>query len=225
MNRRLQVFRKGIIKENPLFVYAIGICPALAVSSTAASALAMGLAATFVMTASCVILSALKRGLARSVRIPVYMLVVATFVTLVQYIMRAFMLPVYDSLGIYLSLIVVNCLIYSRIEVYAVRNSIVNSALDALGMGLGYTLAMVLMGILRELFGSGTVFGISILAGRIESINIFSLAPGGFFTLGVIIAAVNKLTKGRRRGCDLNCAACPAARDCSIRPEKEGESA
>ena len=225
MKDRLNFFRRGIIRENPLFVYALGICPALAVSTSAGTALAMGISTTIVLTASCVLASSTKRALPRSVRIPVYMLIVATFVTLVQYIMRAYMMPVYEALGIYLSLIVVNCLVYSRIETFASRNSIVSSALDALGMGLGYTLAMVIMGIIRELLGRGTIFGVAVLAGHVESVNVFTLAPGGFFTLGIIIAAVNKLTRGRRRGCDFNCAACPASRDCSIKPDKEGGAA
>ena len=225
MNERLKVFRKGLIRENPLFVYALGICPALAVTATAGTGLAMGLSTLFVMTASCVILSAMKRAVPDKVRIPVYMLVVATFVTLLQYILRAFMMPVYNALGIYLAVIVVNCLIYGRIEGYATKHSIVDSALDALGMGLGYTIALVTMGMFRELLGKGTIFGLTILPASLDRITLFSLAPGGFFTLGIAVAIVNKLTKGRRRGCDFNCAACPASADCNIKPEKEGDAA
>ena len=223
--KRIDVFRKGLVKENPLFVYALGICPALAVTTSASTALAMGISLTFVMTASCVLVSGLKKGTSRSVRIPVYMLIVATFVTMTQYILKAYMMPVYDSLGIYLSLIVVNCLVYGRMESYASRHSMVDSTLDALGMGLGYTIALVVMGIIRELLGRGTIFGIAVLAGKVENITLFSLAPGGFFTLGIIAAIANKLTKGRRRGCDFNCSACPASADCNIKPEKEGGAA
>jgi len=225
MDERLQVFRKGLIRENPLFIYALGICPALAVTSLAKTALAMGISTTIVLTASCAAASAFKRVIPSRTAIPLHMLFVATMVTLLQYLMRAYMMPVYDSLGIYLALIVVNCLVYGRMEGYASNHSIVDSTLDGLGMGLGYTIALVLMGMIREFFGNGTVFGIGLLPASIDRITLFSLAPGGFFTLGIIIAAVNKLTGGRRRGCNNNCSACPASADCNIKAEKEGGAA
>lgn len=225
MNERLKVFNKGLIKENPLFIYALGICPALAVTSSADTALAMGVATAAVLTASSAAASAFKRVIPANVRIPVNMLFVATLVTLLQYIMRAYMMPLYDSLGIYLSLIVINCLIYGRMESYASRNSIVNSTLDGLGMGLGYTIALMLMGMLRELLGYGSIFGIRMLPASLDNITIFSLAPGGFFTLGVMIAAMNKLSGGRRRGCGSDCSACPASAGCKSAPKKEGDEA
>lgn len=222
--RKRDLITRGIIKENPLFVAALGVCPALALTSTAGEALAMGLSTLAVMMAASVIISAFKRMIPDEVRIPCYMLIIATLVTILQYLLRAFLQPVYSLLGIYLPLIVVNCLVLERAEVFASKRSIVDSALDAFGMGLGYTLALFIMGTMREFFGNGSLFGISLLHEKVFTLPILTLAPGGFFMLGIIMATINKLSgSGRRRHREEACAACPAASSCRA-SEKEGES-
>ncbi len=211
--KKMQTLTAGIIRDNPVLVLLLGTCPTLAVSTSATNALGMGAAATFVLIGSNIVISLLKNIIPNKVRIPCYIVVIAGFVTLVQMVLHAFMPALYDALGLFLPLIVVNCIILGRAEAFASKNSVVDSLLDAIGMGIGFTLALLFIGIVREIIGFGTIFGIS-LGENFQTISIIGLAPGGFFVYGCIIALLNKLTKGKgvkRKsfGCD-SCASCGA---------------
>ncbi|MDR2932611.1 MAG: electron transport complex subunit E [Oscillospiraceae bacterium] len=228
---RLSLLFNGVIKENPVLVLLLGTCPTLAVSTMAVNGLGMGAAATFVLICSNVVIAMLKNVIPDKVRIPCYIVIIAGFVTMVQLIVKAYAPEVDQALGLFLPLIVVNCIILGRAEMFASKNSVLNSALDGLGMGLGFTLALLIMGSVREILGSGTWFGIPITAGRIDPMSIFLLAPGGFFVYGTIIAALNKLTKGRAiKRKSMGCDGCPSAAACGgagtgqCPPDKEGQS-
>jgi len=174
---------KGLWQQNPVFVQVLGMCPALAVSNTARNALAMGLATLFVLTASNVVVSALRSFVPKQVRIATYILVIATFVTLVDMVIQAISLELHRALGAFISLIVVNCLILGRAEAFASRNSVGRSLLDALGMGVGFTVALLSLGAVREILGAGTLFGLPLLPARFEPWVVMLLPSGGFFTL------------------------------------------
>lgn len=209
------VLAAGIIKENPVLVLVLGTCPVLAVSTSAINALGMGVAATFVLICSNVVIALLKNLIPNKVRIPCYIVVIAAFVMLVQMILHAFVPTLYDALGIFLPLIVVNCIILGRAEAFASKNTVLDSFLDGVGMGIGFTLAIGVIGIIREVIGFGTFFGIPI-GENFQTISIIGLAPGGFFVYGCIIAILNKLTKGRgvkRKSFD--CESCPSAASCT----------
>lgn len=213
MNKR-QNFLKGIIKENPVFVLILGTCPTLAVSTNVSSALGMGAAATIVLLCSNVVISALRKVIPDTVRIPCYIVLIAGFVTMVQMLVKAFAPALDESLGIYLPLIVVNCIILGRAEMYANKNKVIDSAIDALGMGAGFTLALLLMATIREVLGSGTWMGIPIPVLADNNISIMTMAPGGFLVFGILIAIVGKISGGKNTKKSFGCAGCPSAEFC-----------
>ena len=198
----LQEFTKGIIKENPVLRLVLGTCATLAVSTAASNAIGMGLATTFVLVCSNAVISLLRNVIPDKVRIPSYITIIAAFVTIVQMFIKAFSPELDSALGIYLPLIVVNCIILGRAEMFANKHRVLPSIVDGLGMGVGFTATLLAMGIIRELLGSGTIFGLPVTAGFMDPILIFILPPGGFFVFGLLIALANKLSgegKGRRK--------------------------
>lgn len=213
---KLSIFTNGLIKENPILVLVLGTCPTLALSTAAMNGIYMGLALTFVLTCSNIIISALKRVIPDSVRIPCFITVIATFVTIVQLVIKAYFPELDSVLGVYIPLIVVNCIILGRAEMFACKNTIVDSALDGLGMGIGYMIALTFIGCIRELIGAGTLFGVTVTANIITPFSLITLAPGGFFFFGCTIALMNKLTKGKVREKQQNkCLGCPGSSFCS----------
>ena len=213
---RLKTLTNGLIKENPVLVLVLGTCPALAISTQTSNALGMGLAATFVLVCSNAVISLLRNIIPDKVRIPCYIVLIAGFVSLVQMLLEAYVPALFTALGIYLPLIVVNCIILGRAEMFANRNTVLNSALDGIGMGLGFTLTLLLMASIREIFGSGTWFGLEIPVLKDNNISILTMAPGGFIVFGCLMALVNRLTHGKNRAItDFGCSSCPAAAACS----------
>ncbi|MCS2894351.1 electron transport complex subunit E [Parabacteroides faecis] len=190
----MKVLMNGIIKENPTFVLLLGMCPTLGTTSSALNGMSMGLATMFVLICSNMVISALKNLIPDMVRIPAFIVVIATFVTVVQMCMEAFVPALYASLGLFIPLIVVNCIVLGRAEAFAAKNGVIPSALDGLGMGLGFTLALTLLGAVRELLGTGKLFSMTLMPEQYGSL-IFVLAPGAFIALGYLIAIVNKLRK------------------------------
>ena len=193
------VFLNGILNENPTFRLVLGTCPTLAVTTSAINGVGMGLAATFVLIFSNMVISMLRKFIPDKVRIPAFIVVIATFVTIVQMVMQAFVPSLYDALGIFIPLIVVNCIILARAEAFASKNGVAASAVDGLGMGLGFTLALTLIGIIRELVGSGSVFGLNVLGAGYEPMLLFVLAPGGFITFGLLLGIINALTARKQK--------------------------
>ena len=193
---KLANLTKGIIKENPVLVLVLGTCPTLATSTQAMNAIGMGIAATVVLICSNMAISALRKIIPDMVRIPAYIVVIAGFVSVVQMLVKAYMPALDSALGIYLPLIVVNCIILGRAEMYASKNGVIDSAIDGLGMGIGFTLALLLMATLREIPGAGTWFGMRIIPEGYQ-VSIMTLAPGGFFVFGSLIALVAKISKGK----------------------------
>ena len=205
----LSTLTNGIIKENPVLVLILGTCPTLAVTTLAVNGVGMGLAATFVLVCSNIVISLLKNVIPDKVRIPCYIVIIAGFVTILSSLMEAFIHSLYASLGLFLQLIVVNCIILGRAEMFASKHGVLASALDGIGMGLGFTLALLIMGSIREILGAGTWFGIPLTVNLFSPISIFILAPGGFLVYGMVIAAVNKLTKGKAiKKKDFGCEGC-----------------
>ena len=194
MMNYLKIIKNGIVNENPIFVLLLGMCPTLATTTSAENGMGMGLATAFVLTCSNTLLSAMKNFIPDQVRIPVYVVVVATLATILQMFMHAYMPALYKSLGIFIPLIAVNCIVIGRAESFASKNGIIPSFFDGLGMGLGFTLALTVLGLLRELLGSGKVFGMTIYPETYGTL-IFILAPGAFIVMGYLIALINKLTK------------------------------
>lgn len=190
----LKVLLNGLLKENPTFVLLLGMCPTLGTTSSAMNGLSMGLATTFVLICSNIVISAVKKLIPDLVRIPAYIVIIATFVTVVQLCMEAYTPALYASLGLYIPLIVVNCIVLGRAESFAAKNGVVASAFDGIGIGLGFTWALALLGACRELLGSGKLFGVTLMPEEYSSL-IFILAPGAFIVLGYLIAIVNKLRK------------------------------
>ena len=188
-------FTKGFIRENPLFRLVLGMCPALAVTTMAINGVAMGLAATAVLVGSNLVISILRRFIPSQVRIPVFIVVIASFVTIIDMVMAAYFYELHKVLGLFIPLIVVNCIILGRAEAFASRNPILLSLTDGLGMGLGFTLALVILGSVREILGSGTIFGVPIFASGFEPAVIMLLPPGAFLALGLLLGLMNKLTK------------------------------
>lgn len=185
---KLKVLTKGLIKENPVLVLVLGMCPTLAVTTSVFNALGMGLATTFVLVMSNMLISLLKNVIPSTVRIPAYIVVIATFVSIVDLVLQGFVPALASSLGLFIPLIVVNCIVLGRAESFASKNSVPDSILDGLGMGLGFTLALSVVGFIRELLGSGSIFGHTFIEG--DGILIFVLAPGAFFVLGFAMAIV-----------------------------------
>ncbi len=190
----IKVFFNGILKENPIFVLVLGMCPTLATTSSAINGMSMGLATTFVLFGSNVVISLLKNLIPDQVRIPAFVVVIATFVTVVEMVMQAYVPALFESLGIFIPLIVVNCIVLGRAEAFASKNNVGKSALDGLGMGLGFTFALTLLGTIRELLGTGKVFGMTIYNEQYGML-LFVLAPGAFIALGYLIAIMNKLQR------------------------------
>ncbi|MBO5224843.1 MAG: electron transport complex subunit E [Parabacteroides sp.] len=190
----IKILMNGIIKENPTFVLLLGMCPTLGTTSSAINGMSMGLATMFVLICSNIAISALKNVIPDMVRIPGYIVVIATFVTVVQMCMEAYVPALYASLGLFIPLIVVNCIVLGRAEAFAAKNGIVASAFDGIGIGLGFTIALTLLGAVRELLGTGKLFNLAIIPEEFGSL-IFVLAPGAFIALGFLVAIVNKLRK------------------------------
>ena len=217
-NSKLFIFLKGLILENPVLVLVLGTCPTLAQTTSVINALGMGIAATLVLVCSNMVISALRKVIPDTVRIPCYIVVIATFVTVVQMVMQAipFLTPVYELMGVFLPLIVVNCIILGRAEMFARKNGVVDSALDGLGMGLGFLLALVAMATVREVIGAGSFAGIAIPFLANYKIPILAQAPGGFLVFGILIAIVSKLGAkgGEVKNKEFSCATCPSAALC-----------
>lgn len=190
----IKILLNGIVRENPTFVLLLGMCPTLGTTSSALNGMSMGLATLFVLICSNVVISALKRWIPDQVRIPAFIVIIATFVTVVQMVMEAFVPDLYASLGLFIPLIVVNCIVLGRAEAFAAKNNVIASAFDGIGIGLGFTLALTLLGIMREGLGTGKFFGLTFMPEEFGSL-IFVLAPGAFIALGYLIALVNKLRK------------------------------
>jgi len=219
-----QEFSKGLVKENPVLRLVLGTCATLALSTSANNAIGMGLATTFVLVGSNTVISLLRKVIPDKVRIPCYITLIAGFVTIVQMLIEAYSPSLKAALGIYLPLIVVNCIILGRAEMFANKNKVLPSILDGLGMGAGFTATLLIMGIIRELLGSGTVFGLPVTAGFMDPIIIFLLPPGGFFVFGMMIALANKLADGKGEApAELGCNSCPLCGACSHMGEKEKE--
>lgn len=187
-----KVFFNGLVKENPTFVLLLGMCPTLGTTSSALNGMSMGLATTFVLICSNIVIALLKNLIPDKVRIPAYIVVIASFVTLLQMLMQAYLPSLYASLGLFIPLIVVNCIILGRAEAFAAKNTALPSLFDGLGMGLGFTWALTLLGAVRELLGTGAVFGFTLLPSATNML-VFVLAPGAFIVLGYLIAIVNKI--------------------------------
>lgn len=209
-------FTKGIIKENPVLCLVLGTCPTLAVTTAAINAIGMGVAATVVLVCSNAVISICRNIIPDKVRIPSYITIIAGFVTIVQMLIKAYAQEINDSLGIFLPLIVVNCIILGRAEMFANKNNVLPSIVDGLGMGVGFTAALLMMGIIREFFGTGCIFGAPITANFIDPILIFILPPGGFFVFGMLIAFANKLSKSKKDPEKIGCASCPMSERCSV---------
>ena len=193
MNKCTERLYNGIIKENPTLVLMLGMCPTLAVTTSAINGLGMGLSTTVVLTMSNMIIAALRKLIPDKVRMPAFIVVVASFVTIVDLLIQGFLPTLNDALGIYIPLIVVNCIILGRAEAYASKNPVLPSIFDGLGMGLGFTLALTMIGLIRELLGAGTAFGFRIMPDSFEPFSIFIMAPGAFFILALLTAIQNKL--------------------------------
>ncbi len=219
---KLAIITNGIIKENPVLVLLIGTCPTLATSSSASNGLGMGLSTTAVLIAANVVISLLRKVIPDKVRIPCYIVVIAGFVTVVQFLLEAYVPALYKSLGLFIPLIVVNCIILGRAEAFANKNTVFDSALDGIGMGLGFTLTLTVMGTIRELLGAGTWFGMTVFGSWFTPIGFFNLAPGGFFVFGVLIAVLNILTKGKAlKKKSFSCGTCPMYNSCNLAEAKE----
>ena len=216
MKEKLKVFSNGLLKENPSLRLVLGTCPTLAVTTLAVNGLGMGLAATFVLVCSNIAISALRKIIPDKVRLPAYITVIATFVTVLQMLVKAFVPALDPALGIFLPLIVVNCIILGRAEMFASKNSIGLSALDGLGMGLGFTGTLVVMGSVREVLGAGTLFGIQVMPAAVDPMTVFITPPGGFFVFGCLMALVIwiEIKTNNRKVRSIGCEGCPSASVC-----------
>ena len=215
MSNRLKYLTNGIIKENPVLILILGTCPTLATTTQASYAFGMGLAATAVLLGSNIFISLLRKQISDKVRIPCYIVLIASFVTIVQMVLHAYAYSIYDALGIFLPLIVVNCIILGRAEMFANKHGVLDSTLDAIGMGIGFTLTLFVMASIREIFGNGTWYGIALPVLADNHISIMTMAPGGFFVYGLLIAIVNKFFKNKPKKTEFGCEGCPAAATCS----------
>ena len=220
MNKYTERLYNGLIKENPTFVLMLGMCPTLAVTTSAINGVGMGLSTTVVLVLSNMLISMLRKIIPDSVRMPAFIVVVASFVTIVQFLLEGFVPSLYDSLGLYIPLIVVNCIILGRAESYASKNPVLPSIFDGLGMGLGFTVGLTSIGIVRELIGAGTLFNYQILPDSYQPITIFILAPGAFFVLACLTALQNVMKKkaiakgdpnAAKIGCGAGCESCGKA--------------
>lgn len=223
MNKCTERLMNGLVKENPTFVLMLGMCPTLAVTTSAINGIGMGLSTTAVLIMSNMMISMLRKIIPDSVRMPAFIVIVASFVTIVDFLMEGFVPSLYDSLGLYIPLIVVNCIILGRADSYASKNPVIPSIFDGIGMGLGFTVGLTSIGIVRELIGSGKIFNMQILPDSYEPFTIFILAPGAFFVLACLVALQNKVKnnlarKGKKvpeaAGCGASCASCGNAAAC-----------
>lgn len=220
-----EVFINGLIKENPTLVLMLGMCPTLAVTTSAVNGLGMGLTTTAVLVLSNVIISLLRKIIPDKIRIPAFIVIIASFVTIMQMLLEAFIPSLYDSLGIYIPLIVVNCIILGRAEAFASKNPVIPSFFDGLGMGLGFAVALTCIGAIREIIGAGKLFGFYIMPSFYQPIRVFGLAPGAFFVLAMLTAIQNKVkrnleAKGKdaskiQSGCGTDCLNCEQSGGCS----------
>ena len=217
MNKAAERLHNGLIKENPTFVLMLGMCPTLAVTTLAINGIGMGLTTTVILALSNVMISALRKVIPDGVRMPAYIVIVASFVTIVQFLLQAYVPGLYESLGIYIPLIVVNCIILGRAEAYASKNPVIPSFFDGLGMGLGFTVGLTAIGIVRELIGSGKIFGFQVMPSAYEPVTIFILAPGAFLVLTLLVALQNRVKRSLEKkgietkigsGCSGECASC-----------------
>lgn len=216
MNKYVERIYNGIVKENPTFVLMLGMCPTLAVTSSAINGMGMGLTTTAVLIMSNALISALRKVIPDKVRIPAFIVIVASLVTIVQLLLQAYIPSLYEALGIYIPLIVVNCIILGRAESYASKNGVLLSACDGIGMGLGFTVGLTCIGLVREFLGAGTIFNMGILPDSYEPISIFIMAPGAFFVLACLTALQNKfkapsatnVPNASSLSCGGNCASC-----------------
>lgn len=215
-NSNLSILLKGLLLENPVFVLILGTCPTLATTTTVIGALAMGLAAAAVLICSNMVISLFRKIIPDTVRIPCYIVVIAGFVTIVEMLMHAYLPDLYDLLGVYLALITVNCIILGRAEMFANKNSVGKSALDGIGMGIGFTIALVAMATIREILGAGTFAGIPVPFFADNTIDIFIKAPGGMMVYGILIGVVALLTNGKYpKKKDFACEGCPSFAVCN----------
>ena len=226
-NNKLAILLRGIIEENPVLILVLGTCPTLATTGNVISALSMGLAATFVLVCSNAVISALRKIIPNTVRIPCYIVIIAGFVTVLQMLLQAYLPSIYDMLGVYLALIVVNCIILGRAEMFARKNPVLDSVFDGLGMGIGFLVALLAMATVREVLGAGTFAGIEIPFLSELKIPILTQAPGGYLVFGILIAVMNKLTekKGGVKKKSFSCEGCPSAAackgECTSKPEEK----
>lgn len=219
-------FSKGILAENPVLRLVLGTCPTLATTTSVSSAVGMGAAASVVLVCSNIAISALRKVIPEKVRIPAYIVIIASFVTIVQMLVKAFLSELDESLGVYLPLIVVNCIILGRAEAFAGKNPVLASAADGLGMGVGFTAALFAMGAVREILGAGSFLGMSIPFLAENPMLIFILPPGGFFVFGMLMAVVNRLAekRGKPRAELRGCEACPMAATCTLEAHEKGKN-
>lgn len=214
-NSPIERLYNGLIKENPTFVLTLGMCPTLAVTTSAINGMGMGLTTTVVLTLSNVFISLLRKIIPDRVRIPAFIVIIASFVTAVELLLEGYIPSLYDSLGIYIPLIVVNCIILGRAEAYAFKNKVIPSLFDGLGMGLGFTVALTMIGAVREIIGAGTVFGINIMPDSYIPCAIFIMAPGAFFVLAILTAIQNKIKIiGTKKGKDMSKIQSGCGHDC-----------
>ena len=216
-NKKLSILLRGIIAENPVLILILGTCPTLATTNSVISAFSMGLAATVVLVCSNMVISALRKIIPETVRIPCYIVIIAAFVTAVQMLLQAYLPSIYDMLGVYLALIVVNCIILGRAEMFARKNGVIDSAIDGVGMGIGFLVALVLMATVREVLGNGSFAGFEIPFMQYVKIPVLTQAPGGFLVYGILIALMNKLTekKGGVKRKSFSCDGCPSSHICN----------
>lgn len=214
MNNNLATLTKGIIKENPVLVMLLGTCPVLAVTTSAQNGVGMGLATMFVLICSNVVISLIKNFIPKQVRLPCYIIIIAGFVTFVSFILQSYLPDLYDALGVFLSLITVNCIILGRAEMFASKNKVFASFLDGVGMGIGFTVALILMGIVREVLGLGSFFGLAI-GEWFEPMAFFITPAGGFFVFGIVIAGINVITNYKISSRKMGCGSCPNASVCN----------
>ncbi len=214
---KLSILLRGIIAENPVLILVLGTCPTLATTGNIISAFSMGIAATIVLVCSNIVISALRKVIPDTVRIPCYIVIIAGFVTAVQMLLQAFLPSIYEMLGVYLALIVVNCIILGRAEMFARKHGVIDSALDGAGMGIGFLLALLLMAFIREVFGAGSFAGIEIPFMQYIKIPVLKEAPGGFLVFGILIAVMNRITakRGGVKRKSFDCEGCPSASICN----------
>jgi len=229
MNQYLERIKNGIITENPTFILVIGMCPTLAVTTSVSNAIGMGLSTMAVLILSNLLISLLRNVISDQIRFPAFIVVIASFVTIVELVLKAYIPSLYDALGLYIPLIVVNCIIMGRAEAYASKASPMLAAFDGIGMGLGFTIALTLIGSFRELLGNGTWLGYQVMPSVYTPIGIFVKAPGAFIVLGAIIAVLNgfKIKNNSAKkveGCDGNCCGC-SKNSCSDRKEEQKANA